>query len=211
MPSKMGDRTYRHDVYYQNAKKNNFASRAIYKLDEIDKRFQLFKKGDRVLDLGAAPGSWMQYALSAVGPAGRVVGIDLLPLKIQLPGHGRFIQGDIREVSDEALLGPDARPFDVVVSDMAPNTIGVKFTDAARSAALVVWALEMTDRVLAPGGKFVAKIFQGADFDDALKILKARFVRFKVVKPESSRQASKEVYLVAWERRPAVLGQDQPQ
>jgi len=201
MPHKMGDRTYRHDVYYQNAKKNNFASRAVYKIDEIDRRFHLFRKGDHVLDLGAAPGSWMQYSLAAVGPAGRVVGIDLLPLQIQLPGHGVFIQGDIRETPTEAFLGPDARPFDVVISDMAPNTTGVKFTDASRSAALVVFALEMTDRVLKPGGRFVAKIFQGVDFDDALLLLKSRFVRFKVVKPESSRQESKEVYLVAWERR----------
>ncbi|MBU1069271.1 RlmE family RNA methyltransferase [Myxococcota bacterium] len=205
MSSKMGDRTYRHDVFYKNAKKNNFASRAIYKIDEIDQRFKLFARGDRVLDLGAAPGSWTQYALTAVGPTGRVVGIDLLPLKISLPGYGEFIQGDIREVTVETLVGAGGEPFDVVVSDMAPNTTGVKFTDASRSAALVVCALEMTDRLLKPGGKFVAKIFQGVDFDDALMMLKSRFVRFKVVKPESSRQESKEVYLVAWDHRPEPL------
>jgi 23S rRNA (uridine2552-2'-O)-methyltransferase len=205
MPHKMGDRSYRHDVYYQNAKKNNFASRAVYKLDEIDKRFHLIHKGDHVLDLGAAPGSWMQYSLSAVGPTGRVVGIDLLPLTIQLPGYGVFLQGDIRETPTDRLLAPGGRLFDVVVSDMAPNTIGVKFTDATRSAALVVCALEMTDRVLKPGGGFVAKIFQGVDFDEVLRMLKARFVRFKVVKPESSRMASKEMYLVAWEHRQEPL------
>jgi len=205
MPSKMGDRTYRHDVFYKNAKKHNYASRAIYKLDEIDARFKLIVRGDRVLDLGAAPGSWMQYSLNAVGPSGSVTGIDLLPLKITLPGNGRFIQGDIREVSEAELFGPEGGVFDVVVSDMAPNTTGVQFTDATRSAALVLLAIEMTDRLLKPGGKFVAKIFQGVDFDESLRLLKSRFVRFKVVKPESSRQESKEVYLVAWEHRAEPL------
>ncbi len=202
MSSKMGDRTYRHDIFYKNAKKNNFASRAIYKLSEIDQRFQLLRKGDRVLDLGAAPGSWMQYALTAVGFEGSVTGIDLLPLKIPLPRNGRFIQGDIREVPEAELFGPEGGQFDVVVSDMAPNTTGVKFTDASRSAALVLLAIEMTDRLLKPGGKFVAKIFLGEDFDESLQLLKSRFVRFKVVKPESSRQESKEVYLVGWDHRP---------
>lgn len=201
MTSKMGDRAFRHDVFYKKAKEQRFVSRAIYKIEEIDKRFTILKKGDRVLDLGAAPGSWMQYTLRVVGPEGRVVGIDLLELRIQLPIYGRFIQGDIRHVAVEELLGPEGVLFDVVVSDMAPNTIGVKFTDATRSAELVQLGILLTDRVLKPGGKFVAKIFQGEDFDETLKLLKTRFVRFKVVKPESSRPESKELYLVAWERR----------
>ncbi len=205
MSSKMGNRSHRHDIFYKNAKQHQFASRAIFKLEEMDKRFQLFRKGDRVLDLGAAPGSWMQYSLTAVGMTGMVVGIDLLPLTIQLPRHGRFIQADIRDCPDAEFLGPEGLPFDVVVSDMAPNTVGIKFTDAARSAVLVGLAIEMTDRLLKTGGKFVAKIFQGEDFDDTLQLLKSRFVRFKVVKPESSRKESKEVYLVAWDRRPEPI------
>lgn len=205
MTSKMGDRAFRHDTFYKKAKEQRFVSRAIYKLEEIDKRFKIFEKGNRVLDLGAAPGSWMQYALRTVGSGGRVVGIDLLELRIQLPPHGRFIQADIRETPAEELMGPEAVPFDVVISDMAPNTIGVKFTDSARSAELVQLGIHLTDRVLKPGGKFIAKIFQGEDFDETLKLLKTRFVRFKVVKPESSRPESKEVYLVAWDRREQAI------
>ncbi len=201
----MGDRAFRHDAYYKKAKEQRFVSRAIFKIEEIDKRFHIFQKGDRVLDLGAAPGSWMQYTLRAVGPGGRVTGIDLLPLRIQLPPHGRFLLGDIRETSAEALMAPEGTPFDVVVSDMAPNTIGVKFTDSARSAELVQLGIRLTDQILKPGGKFVAKIFQGEDFDETLRLLKTRFVRFKVVKPDSSRPESKEVYLVAWERREQAI------
>ena len=151
------------------------------------------RAGDRVLDLGCRPGSWLQYALKAVGPHGAVVGIDRDPLPQPIPG-ARVLQGDIFATPDAELLGTLAA-FDVVLSDMAPNTTGTRATDQARSAGLFGEALTRAERMLAPGGAFVGKIFQGPDVDGLRKRMAARFSDVRTVKPEGSRATSIEIYL----------------
>jgi 23S rRNA (uridine2552-2'-O)-methyltransferase len=188
------DRRHRHDKFFQRARSEGFAARSVYKLEEIDKRLRLLRPGDRVLDLGCRPGSWMQYARSVVGVHGTVVGIDRDPLPQPVPGT-RFLRGDIYETTDEELLG-DAKAFDVVLSDMAPDTTGIRSADQARSANLFEEALKRAERLLAPAGSFVGKIFQGPDVEKLRKRMGARFSDVKLLKPEGSRQESLEVYLV---------------
>jgi 23S rRNA (uridine2552-2'-O)-methyltransferase len=165
----------------------------VFKLEEIDRRLKLLRPGYRVLDLGCRPGSWLQYACKTVGPHGSVVGIDRDPLPRPVPG-ARVIRGDIYTTTDGELLG-DLAAFDVVLSDMAPDTTGVRATDQARSAALVEEALGRAERLLAPGGAFVAKIFHGPDVDTIRRRIAARFSEARLLKPESSRAASAEIYL----------------
>lgn len=188
------DRKHRHDVHFRRARSEGFAARSVYKLEDLDKRARLLRPGDRVLDLGCRPGSWLQYALRAVGPHGAVVGIDRQPLPQPIPG-ARVLVGDIYATTDEELLGGLAA-FDVVLSDMAPDTTGIRATDQARSAALVEEALGRAERLLAPAGGFVAKIFQGPDVEKLRKRMSARFSEVKLLKPEGSRAQSTELYLV---------------
>jgi 23S rRNA (uridine2552-2'-O)-methyltransferase len=193
--SKLRDPHHRHDAFFKRARSAGFAARSVYKLEEIDRRLRLLRPGDRVLDLGCRPGSWLQYALGVVGPHGAVVGIDRDPLE-NPPAGARVIQGDIYTAPDAELLG-DLRAFDVVLSDMAPDTTGVRATDQARSAALFEEALGRALRLLAPGGAFVGKIFQGPDFEELRRRMTARFATVRIVKPESSRAQSIEIYLGA--------------
>jgi 23S rRNA (uridine2552-2'-O)-methyltransferase len=151
------------------------------------------RAGDRVLDLGCRPGSWLQYALQVVGPHGAVVGIDRDPLPQPIAG-ARVLCGDAFTTSDGELLGKLAA-FDVVLSDMAPNTTGIRATDQARSASLFEEALARAERLLAPGGAFVGKIFQGPDLEAIRKKLAVRFSDVRTIKPESSRSESIEIYL----------------
>jgi 23S rRNA (uridine2552-2'-O)-methyltransferase len=151
------------------------------------------RAGDRVLDLGCRPGSWLQYALTVVGPHGAVVGIDRDLLQRPIAG-ARVLQGDIFTTPDADLLGALAA-FDVVLSDMAPNTTGTRATDQARSASLFGEALARAERMLAPGGAFVGKIFQGPDVEALRKRMAARFSDVRTLKPEGSRAASIEIYL----------------
>jgi 23S rRNA (uridine2552-2'-O)-methyltransferase len=146
-----------------------------------------------VLDLGCRPGSWLQYALSVVGPHGAVVGIDRDPLPQPVP-DARVLVGDAFAVADTELLGGLAA-FDVVLSDMAPDTTGVRATDQARSAALFEEALGRAERLLAPGGAFVGKIFQGPDLPELRRRMGARFAEARLLKPASSRAQSIEIYL----------------
>jgi 23S rRNA (uridine2552-2'-O)-methyltransferase len=148
-----------------------------------------------VLDLGCRPGSWLQYALKVVGPHGAVVGIDRDPLPQPIPG-ARVIEGDIFTTPDGELLG-NLAAFDVVLSDMAPNTTGVRATDQARSATLFEEALTRAERLLAPGGAFVGKIFQGPEMEAIRKRLAGRFQDVRIIKPEGSRAESIEIYLAA--------------
>jgi 23S rRNA (uridine2552-2'-O)-methyltransferase len=192
--SRLGDKRHRHDAYFKKARDAGFAARAVFKLEEIDKKAGLLRSGDRVLDLGSRPGSWLQYAVKRVGPHGAVVGIDRQELPAPVPG-ARMIVADLYETTDEALLG-DQRAFDAVLSDMAPDTTGIRSTDQARSAALVEEALNRAERLLAPGGAFVAKVFQGPDVQALRKRMEARFAQVRLLKPEGSRAESTEIYLV---------------
>ncbi len=188
------DRKNRHDAFFRKARNEGFAARAVYKLEDIDKRVRLFHAGARVLDLGCRPGSWMQYAVKAVGTHGKVVGVDRMPLPAPVPG-AQVLVADIYTLSDEEILcGLPA--YDIVLSDMAPDTTGIRATDQARSANLVEEALGRAERLLAPLGAFVAKVFQSPEVDRLRKRMGERFADVRLLKPEASRQQSTELYLV---------------
>lgn len=184
----------RPDPYTARAHSEGFPARSVYKLDEIDRRCQLVKPGQRVLDLGAAPGSWSLWISKKIGPKGSVVALDLNPLKVSAQNL-TALELDLFETPNETLAGYG--PFDLVVSDIAPHTTGLRDVDAARSEALVERVVEVADTVLRPGGSLVAKIFQGAGFVSLRENLRVRYELVRVVKPEASRKQSVEIYLVA--------------
>ncbi len=172
----------------------------MYKLEEIDRRVGLFKKGQRVLDLGASPGSWTLYAAERVGPSGRVLGLDLEGTDVALPPQAEIRALDAFEVDPGTLGGP----FDLVISDMAPKTTGQRHADQFRSYQLVMRALELAKAVLRPEGAFVAKIFQGAELDDARHAIREAFDKVRIIRPKATRDESYEVFLVGLGFRPAT-------
>jgi len=192
--AKLEDRTTRRDRFHQKAKREGFLARAVYKLQELDERFELLHPGDRVLDLGCAPGSWLQYARQRVGDKGALVGLDRGPLQ-RPPAGARIVVGDVMTI-DAAELTGELPAFDVVLSDMAPDTSGIRHLDQARSEALFERALELAIALLAPGGNFVGKLFQGPDFKRLTEAVRARFATAKTAKPASSRQISIEQYVI---------------
>ncbi len=183
------------DHYTRQAKKERFPARSVYKLEEIQKKNQLIKTGDAVMDLGCAPGSWLLYAAKLTGPKGRVIGVDIKPVSAQLPAHVEIITADVSSL-DIALVGKD---FNVVLSDMAPATTGHKVVDAARSYDLCETALNVAQNILLPGGSFVCKIFQGPDFNNFIDAVRAGFKGRKIFKPQSSRKSSREIYVIGLE------------
>lgn len=183
------------DHYSQRAKKEKFPARSVYKLDEIQQKFGLIKKGDKVLDLGCSPGSWLLYAADMTKHGGLVVGIDLKPVTIELPPQVKTYTDDILSI-DENVLAAAGSDFNVVLSDMAPATTGQKSVDAARSFELCRAALAIARKLLLPGGSFVCKIFQGEDFKEFLTSVQASFKKCKIFKPQSSRKVSKEIFIV---------------
>jgi 23S rRNA (uridine2552-2'-O)-methyltransferase len=191
---RLADRSVRRDRFHQQAKREGFLARAVYKLEELDRKSDLFRQGARVLDLGCAPGSWLQYARGRVGERGVLVGLDRGPLQSQVAG-ARIVVGDVMTI-DPAELRGELPSFDVVLSDMAPDTSGVRSLDQARSEALFERALEIATLVLAPGGNFVGKLFQGPDFKKLVEAVRARFAVAKTAKPASSRQISIEQYVI---------------
>jgi len=190
------------DFYYRKAKKEGLRARSAYKIEEIAERFRLLKPGMAVLDLGAAPGGWLQVMAQQVGPGGVVVGVDLVPIAPVAHRQVRTAVLDIRAADFEARLAEvHAGKFDLVTSDMAPKTMGIKDVDEARSLELSALALRTARRTLAPGGSFVCKVFMGGDFEAFLKQVKASFARTKVVRPEATRERSYEHYVVGLELR----------
>jgi 23S rRNA (uridine2552-2'-O)-methyltransferase len=185
------------DHYFHRAKKENYLARAVYKLEEIQKKYRLLGPGDRVLDLGAAPGSWLQFTSGVVGPAGRVVGVDIKKIEHVFPKHVVVLQRDIFEQDFIEEMKNSHGPFDAVLSDMAPSTSGIRSADSARSALLFEQAFNLALETLKPQGHFLAKIFQGSDFHSLLQEVKRRFEWVKVVKPDASRKTSKEIYICA--------------
>ena len=180
------------DHYTQQAKKERYPARSVYKLEEIQKKHRPIKKGDKILDLGCAPGSWLLYAAKLTGPKGQVIGVDLKPVSIQVSSQIKIITADVFTL-DIATLEKD---FNVVLNDMAPATSGHKAVDAARSYNLCEAALKVAQNILLPNGSFVCKIFQGPDFNLLLDDVRAVFKRLKIFKPQSSRKASKEIYVI---------------
>ena len=195
--SKAWLKEHRDDPYVQQAQREGYRSRACYKLLELQAKDRLIRPGMTVVDLGSAPGGWSQVAAELVGHRGRVVASDILAMDA-LAGV-EFIQGDFSEdaVFEQILVAIGEAPVDVVVSDMAPNMSGMTAVDQPRAMYLVELAVDMARRVLAPGGSFVAKVFQGEGFDDLIRDCRDSFGKVLTRKPQASRPRSREVYLVA--------------
>lgn len=185
------------DPYVREARRGGWRSRAVFKLEEIDRKEKLLKPGMLCVDLGAAPGGWSQYVAERLDGRGRVVALDLLPVD-PLPGV-EIIRGDFTEQAVlERLLGSlGGQRADLVLSDMAPNISGTRAVDQPRSMYLAELALDLARQVLAPGGSFVCKLFQGAGFEEFLRDARTMFGKVRTVKPKASRAASRETYLVA--------------
>jgi len=185
------------DHYVNLAKQEGWRSRAVYKLQEIDDKDQLFKSGMCVVDLGAAPGGWSQWTTHKVGRNGEVFALDILPVE---PFAGvTFIQGDFREdeVYTSLVSSLNGRDVDVVMSDMAPNMSGNKGVDIPRAMYLVELCVELADQVLKPNGDLLMKVFQGEGYDELLRNLRAKYSKVITRKPKASRPRSKEIYLLA--------------
>ena len=183
------------DHYSRRAKKERFPARSVYKLQEMQQKYNLIKKDDRILDLGCAPGSWLLYAAKLTGNKGHVAGIDLKPVTINIPSHVTIYTGDI--FSFDSFSESIGNEFNVVISDMAPSTTGIKNVDSARSFNLCQAALETAQKLLLPGGSFACKIFQGEDFKQFSDSVKSCFATCNIFNPKSSRKASKEIYIIA--------------
>jgi 23S rRNA (uridine2552-2'-O)-methyltransferase len=185
------------DEYVKRAQQDGYRSRAVYKLLEIHEKDRLLRPGLAVVDLGAAPGGWSQLATRLVGGQGRVMALDILPME-SLPSV-EFIEGDFREtaVLDQLLAALDGRSVDLVLSDMAPNTSGIKAVDQPSSLYLAELALDFARQCLKPGGDFLVKAFQGEGFDKFFKELRVAFATVAPRKPHASRARSAEQYLLA--------------
>jgi 23S rRNA (uridine2552-2'-O)-methyltransferase len=186
------------DYYYRKAKEENYAARSVFKIQEIDTRLRIFRPGMKVLDLGAAPGSWSQYAAQKVGKSGRILGIDIQPIKITLP-NALFLAADMRDLDLGKTMAEQGiePPFDVVLSDMAPKTTGYRLQDQMRSLELCELALATCERFLRKDGTFVSKLFHSDEFENYRNLLRQRFAKIDLIKPESTRKGSKEIFFIA--------------
>lgn len=198
------DRDRLDDHYSQKARKEGFPARSVYKLEEIDQKYKLFKAGQKVLDLGCAPGSWTLYAAGKVGLKGRVIGIDLEPPISAFPPQVIILRGDLLENPVE--LVAEAGPFDLVLSDMAPKTMGRREVDQARSLDLCRMAWTWAESFLSVGGHFLFKLFQSQDGDDFIRTLQPRFSRIIRLKPKATRSQSLEVFVLGLKYKGVVKG-----
>ena len=194
MSGRKGNAYEKPDARTKAAKAQGFPARSVFKLEEIDRRVKLLRGGQKVLDLGAAPGSWSLYASQKVGPGGRVLAIDLQEIRQAFPPNVKVAQGDALTLENAALA--EFAPYDVVLSDMAPNTSGSKIRDQAGSLELCLRALDVALALGKPGSHFVAKIFMSGDFQVARKLAGARYEKCQVIRPEGTRQQSTEVFIV---------------
>jgi len=185
------------DEFVKRAQKEGWRSRAAFKLEEMDVRDRLLRPGMAVVDLGAAPGGWTQYAARRIGETGTIIALDILPMDAM--ADVTIIQGDFREQSvlEQLMAALDGRPIDLVMSDMAPNISGVKAVDQPRAMYLAELALDFARQVLRPGGTFLTKVFHGEGFDDYFRELRDAFSEVKTRKPKASRDRSREVYALA--------------
>lgn len=190
------------DHFFKKAHAEGLRARSAFKIEEIAKRFSIFKKGQAVLDLGAAPGGFLQIIVSEVGPTGTVIGVDLADIRpLGKPNVKTAVLDVLADDFDQRLLELHKGHFDVVASDLAPKTTGTRTTDVARSLRLAAKALEVSLTRGRPGGHFITKLFMGDDFEDFRAQLRAAYEEVKVVRPEATRGASMEVYLVGLRRR----------
>ena len=179
------------DHFTKEARRIGAPARSVFKLEEIDRRWQLLRRGQAVLELGCAPGSWTQYVAAKVGERGRVLAYDLTALKIVLPPHVTVVQGDAFAL-DAASVGR----FDVVLSDMAPATMGHHKTDALRSAALAERALEVAEQVGRAGGHVVVKVLEGGEVVDLVARMRRTYTKVERLRPQATRRESTEIFLV---------------
>lgn len=190
------------DHYFKKAKQEGLRARSAFKVDEILKRYPFLKKGASVLDLGAAPGGFLQILADAVGPSGRVIGVDIVPIR---PFSQAYVKTAVLDVLaddfDAKLRELYDGPFDAVISDMAPKTSGIRTTDEARSLRLARKALEVSVTRGRPGSAFVAKLFMGGEFEEFRNEVRASFEDVKLVRPEATRGASMEVYIIGLRRK----------
>lgn len=204
----------RPDTFTKQAKAQGYPARSVFKLEEIDRRVKLLRAGQRVLDLGAAPGSWSLYAAQRIAPSGHLLAVDLSPIHVPLGPGAHFSQGDALSLTNEDLAL--FAPYDVVLSDMAPSTTGSKLADQARSFELFMRALAVAEALgvkpapgapalKPPGGAFVGKLFMSEDFTKARDALRALFDEVRVIRPEGTRSSSFEVFLVGLRRKAAPL------
>lgn len=192
----------RADHFTVEAKKQGYPARSVFKLEEIDRRIRLLKPGMHVLDLGAAPGSWMLYTSQKIGRNGKLLAVDLSEITVPIPENTTAVQGDALSLENEQLAM--YAPYDLVLSDMAPNTTGNRLGDQTRSFELFMRALAVAEKLLKPGGGFVGKIFMGEDFALAKKDVKRVFDEERAFKPEGTRSSSYELFLVGLGRKPVV-------
>lgn len=197
------------DFYRSRARAEGYVARAIYKLKEVDEKYHLFKKGQRVLDLGCSPGSWLQYIVFRTGPSGLVVGVDVNPPEIEAVPPLYFVPGEVTSLDFETItaISPE---FDVVVSDLAPKTTGQRQVDQQRSLELAFQAWEWARKLLKEGGHFLVKVFEGPDTPALAAILKKNFDLCRPVKPAGSRPASRELYFLGLRKRGAAAGSHGP-
>lgn len=187
----------RKDFYYQKAKKEKKASRAAYKITQIQKKLKLISKGDIVIDLGCAPGGWIQEISKIIGPQGTLIGVDVEALRIGLPQNCTFIHGDI--MSPDAINQICLRltdEADVIVSDLAPKLSGIGFRDSYHSYELALRALEICKGILKEGGNFIVKFFPGKEMNEYKKLLKQSFEKVETLIPPATRKTSSELYLI---------------
>lgn len=200
-PAEMGKKRQDHkyevkDAYYQKAKKEGYAARSAFKLEEIDHRQPIYQKGMKVLDLGCAPGSWLQYASHKVGEEGRLVGFDLDPVRVALPNVKTFVM-DIFEINEEHESVKDLLPFDLIQSDAMTKTTGIPETDCARSIDLVEFSIHLAKKgFLKKGGTLLAKVFEGPGYPEFYKNFRSHFEKTQVYKPEAIRKGSREQYIL---------------
>lgn len=185
------------DRFFHKAKADGFLARSVYKLEEIQKKFHIIRQGDFVLDLGASPGSWSQMACKITGPGGRVVGLDLKPVEFKA-ANAAFYQMDVFNFDPQILEG---RNVQVLLSDMAPNTTGIRSVDQARSAELCQKILELSQKYLVNKGNLVMKLFEGPESEKLAKEIGKHFEQTKRLKPEAVRKGSFETYLIGLKKK----------
>jgi 23S rRNA (uridine2552-2'-O)-methyltransferase len=194
-------RSHFDDEYVKRAQREGYRSRAVYKLAEIQEKVRILRPGLTVVDLGAAPGGWSQYAAAVLKGRGRIIALDILPMQ-DLPGV-EFIQGDFSEdeVIESLMKSLDCSKVDLVMSDMAPNISGMGAVDQPRSMYLAELAVDFADKVLGKGGTLLCKVFQGEGFDELLAGLRKKYRKVLIRKPKASRPRSREVYVLAQGRK----------
>jgi 23S rRNA (uridine2552-2'-O)-methyltransferase len=190
----------RRDAFTKAAKAQGYPARSVFKLEEIDRRTRLLRSGQRVIDLGAAPGSWSMYVAKRIGSKGRLLSIDLSPILVAIGPNATVKQGDALALTNDDLAL--FAPYDVVLSDMAPATTGSREADQWRSYELFVRAVAVAEALCAEGGSFVGKIFMSEDFPKAKAALKQHFEEVRAIRPEGTRPNSYELFLIGLKRKP---------